>query len=354
MGPIQIRGTDLADRRWAAVMARWERAHGTDWSERSATGLYSRGDAAKGLGGNFGADTGRRDRAGAADGGYRWRTAAGPEYGAAVQWQRDGTGGLFPDLGAGPAGRRGPGGDRCDPDGVSHLSGGAGGMSGGRPGRREAGSHRGGVRLDRTAQRPRHRGKMSVIIWRRKGPMSGNTKRNIVVATMAVLVCAAVGLNWKYSTQEALQQAEETGTKILGEATLVSGQEGTELAEDTVYEGDDYFASARLTRQQARDSAISLLEDAAKQEDADKEVANQASESIQVLASYTLKEAQIENLVTAKGYTDCVAFMGDDSLSIVVSTADGTLNSTDVAKITDIAMTETGYAASAIRIMASN
>ena len=132
--------------------------------------------------------------------------------------------------------------------------------------------------------------------------MSGNAKRNLVVGTMAVLVCAAVGLNWKYSTQEALQQAEETGTKILGEATLVSGQEGTE----------------------------------------------------QVLASYTLKEAQIENLVTAKGYTDCVAFMGDDSLSIVVSTADGTLNSTDVAKITDIAMTETGYAASAIRIMASN
>mgnify|MGYP000616943732 CR=1 FL=1 len=63
MGPIQIRGTDLADRRWAAVMARWERAHGTDWSERSATGLYSRRDAAKGLGGNFGADTGRMTNA---------------------------------------------------------------------------------------------------------------------------------------------------------------------------------------------------------------------------------------------------------------------------------------------------
>lgn len=46
--------------------------------------------------------------------------------------------------------------------------------------------------------------------------MSGNAKRNIVVATMAVLVCAAVGLNWKYSSQEAVQQAEETGTKILG------------------------------------------------------------------------------------------------------------------------------------------
>lgn len=232
--------------------------------------------------------------------------------------------------------------------------GGAGGLSGGRPGRCQAGGHRGGVRLDRPEQRPHHRGKMSVIIWRRKGSMRGNIKRNIVVGTMAVLVCAAVGLNWKYSSEEAVQKAEEAGTKILGEAALVSGQEEGTLAESTVYEGDDYFASARLTRQQARDSAISLLEDAAKQEDADQSVANQASESIQVLASYTLKEAQIENLVTAKGYQDCVAFMGDDSLSIVVSTKDGELNATDVAKITDIAMTETGYAANAIRIMAAN
>ena len=181
--------------------------------------------------------------------------------------------------------------------------------------------------------------------------MSGNAKRNLVVGTMAVLVCAAVGLNWKYSTQEALQQAEETGTKILGEATLVSGQEGTELAEDTVYEGDDYFASARLTRQQARDSAISLLEDAAKQEDADKEVANQASESIQVLASYTLKEAQIENLVTAKGYTDCVAFIGDESVSVVVSAREGGLTDADVAKITEIVTDETGMEASQVKII---
>ena len=54
--------------------------------------------------------------------------------------------------------------------------------------------------------------------------MRGNIKRNIVVGTMAVLVCAAVGLNWKYSSEEAVQKAEEAGTKILGEAALVSGQ----------------------------------------------------------------------------------------------------------------------------------
>ena len=190
--------------------------------------------------------------------------------------------------------------------------------------------------------------------------MRGKWKRNVVVATMAILVCAAVALNWKYSGEDAVKGAQETGSKLLGEATLVSGQEtdGTETSgevdETEVYTGSDYFASARLTRQQARDNAISLLQTAAEQEGADQSVVNEASEGIQVLASYTMKEAQIENLVTAKGYADCVAFMGEDSISVVVSTGTGELTSEDVAKITDITMTETGYPASGIKIMAAN
>ena len=188
--------------------------------------------------------------------------------------------------------------------------------------------------------------------------MSARWKRNTVVAAMAVLVCAAVALNWKYTGQQAAEGVEETGTKILGEATLVNGQEadGAQAAadEEAVYTGDDYFASARLTRQQARDNAISLLQEAAQQPGADAAVADEASQGIQVLAGYTMKEAQIENLVTAKGYADCVAFMGEDSISVVVDTGTGDLTAEDVAKITDIAMTETGYPASGIKIMAAN
>ena len=189
--------------------------------------------------------------------------------------------------------------------------------------------------------------------------MRGNWKRNAVLLTMAVLVCAAAALNWKYSAQEgadAAAESAEAGTKILGEAALVSGGEGAEGAMDetAVYTGGDYFASARLTRQQARDNAISLLQEAAEQQGADETVANEASEGIQVLASYTLTEAQIENLVTAKGYADCVAFMGEDSISIVVSTGTGELTDTDVAKVVDIAATESGYPASAIKVMAAN
>ncbi len=196
--------------------------------------------------------------------------------------------------------------------------------------------------------------------------MRRNWRRNGVVAAMLVLVGAAVFLNWKYTGEAGEAAAQEAGTKILGQSTLVSGtgdaaagSGGGDLAADgadgeAVYTGSDYFASARLTRQQARDNAIDLLEKAAGEEGADKAVANEASQGIQVLASYTLTEAQIENLVTAKGYKDCVAFMNDDSVSVVVAADSGELTGEDVAKITDITKSETGYSAGSIKIMAAN
>ena len=105
--------------------------------------------------------------------------------------------------------------------------------------------------------------------------MRRNWRRNGVVAAMLVLVGAAVFLNWKYTGEAGEAAAQEAGTKILGQSTLVSGtgdaaagSGGEDLAADggdgeAVYTGSDYFASARLTRQQARDNAIDLLEKAA-------------------------------------------------------------------------------------------
>lgn len=185
--------------------------------------------------------------------------------------------------------------------------------------------------------------------------MRRNWKQNGVLITMLVLVGTAVYLNWRY-TNEA---AQEAGTKILGESTLVSGDSSAVMSDGTgdetaVYTGGDYFASARLTRQQARDAALELLEEAAAKEGAQESVLTDAAESIQVMAAYTLAEAQIENLVTAKGYADCVAFMSDDGVSVVVSIPEGELTATDVAKIMDIARTETGYSADKIKIMAAN
>ena len=188
-------------------------------------------------------------------------------------------------------------------------------------------------------------------------------KRNIVAATVLLFVCAAVYLNWRYASNVTDAAGQGDDTKILGQSTLVSGEEeldgtgavetGAEAGEDTGTVTGDYFATARLTRQQARDNAISLLREAAESEVADTAVANEAAETIQVLASYALAEAQIENLVTAKGYADCVAFMGDGSISVVVSDSDG-LAAEDVAKISEIVLSETDYTADQIKILEAN
>lgn len=176
------------------------------------------------------------------------------------------------------------------------------------------------------------------VQWKQHG------KRYAVVAAVLVLVGASVFLNWRYAGNVA-----ESG-KILGQAELVNENGEGVSVESGAASGSDYFATARLSRQQARDSAISMLQDAEADENASEDVCNEASETLQVLASYTVAEAQIENLVTAKGYEDCVVFMGTDSCSVVVADADG-LDTTDVARIKDIVINETSYTAGQIKIM---
>ena len=170
-------------------------------------------------------------------------------------------------------------------------------------------------------------------------------KRNAVVGTILVFVCAAIFLNGKYA------EKVDKPTKVLGQSELVS----TDAAEVSANaEGKDYFASARLTRQQARDSALSLLKEASENDDVDAETASEAAKSIETLASYTLSEAQIENMVTAKGYEDCVVFMSEDGVSVVVSTGEEGLQTEDIARITDIVKQETGLSAESIKIMEVN
>ena len=171
-------------------------------------------------------------------------------------------------------------------------------------------------------------------------------KKRAVVATVLLFVCAAVYLNWRYAGNAV------DSSKVLGESTLVNAQDGTQEASTPVTE-DDYFSTARLSRKQARDNAISMLKEAEADENADEDVLNEASETLQVLAAYTVAESQIESLVTAKGYADCVAFMGEESISVVVSDADG-LDTSDVAKIKDIVINETDYTAEQIKIMEAN
>ena len=167
-------------------------------------------------------------------------------------------------------------------------------------------------------------------------------KKRAVVVSVLLLVCAAVYLNWRYTGGVA------DTSKVLGQSTLVSGTQEGEDAQQTGTDGaetpaeNDYFATARLR-----------LKEAEVDENAEQTVLNEASETLQVLAAYTVAESQIESLVTAKGYADCVAFMGEDSISVVVSAPEG-LQAADVARIKDIVIQETDYTAPQIKIMEAN
>ena len=111
---------------------------------------------------------------------------------------------------------------------------------------------------------------------------------------------------------------------------------------------------SRTGDERLRDSALSLLKEASENQDVDAETASEAAKSIETLASYTLSEAQIENMVTAKGYEDCVVFMSEDGVSVVVSTGEEGLQTEDIARITDIVKQETGLSAESIKIMEVN
>lgn len=195
-------------------------------------------------------------------------------------------------------------------------------------------------------------------------------KRNAVVAAIALFVCAAVYLNWNYGKEadagKTLGQSAMVGGKtqdplLGGDSSAPAGGAAGDSAGGTQTDGDAqtsgetegsaYFATARLNRQQARDSALSLLQDAAAREDADETVRNQLNDNIQTMADYTVTEAQIENLVVAKGYADCVAFIGEDTLSLAVAAPEGGLTEADTARIVDVVNRTAGFTADQISII---
>lgn len=189
-------------------------------------------------------------------------------------------------------------------------------------------------------------------------------KRNAVVVAIVLFVGAAVYLNWSYSREAAATDGtgkNDGSGKLLGQAALVNGKEDASASASPsadpsaqpsdAAESTGYFASARLNRQQARDSALQLLQQAAADAGAQQDIIDDANASIQAMAAVTLSEANIENLITAKGYGDCICFINDNSASVVVSSTENGLSGNDATKIMEIVKEETGLAAEKITII---
>jgi stage III sporulation protein AH len=170
-------------------------------------------------------------------------------------------------------------------------------------------------------------------------------KRNVIIVTVLLFVCAAVYLNWAYNNRwgadnEAMVAAEDEAMEAASES---EDSEATAVS--------DYFAQARLTRQQSRDEALTLLEQAAASEAASQETIDSAMNAIAAMATYSMQETQIENLLIAKNFADCVVYLSSDNVTISVPAPVEGLSETDVAKITDTITSETDYDATQIKVI---
>ncbi len=188
--------------------------------------------------------------------------------------------------------------------------------------------------------------------------MLKNRKRGLIIAGLVVALGAAVYLNWQFAPSEDYIQSGQpiSDESMLGEALLVSAQ-GTQSASDTdtvqTSAEEDYFEMAYMQRENAREDSLALLEEIindAGKSGADKTAAVNKSAEI---AEQIQDENAIETLVRAKGFEDCIAIVGENRVSVIVSDPEE-LTSSEVSVITDAVLSQTSLSASAISIIQPN
>ena len=171
-------------------------------------------------------------------------------------------------------------------------------------------------------------------------------KKNLIAAAVLLAVCGGIYVNWLFGEDQSVADLTDTldSDKLLS-SDLVMG-DGEEDTDTTL---TSYFAAVRLSRQQARDSAVSLLQEAMAYGD-DVEAA-QTSKQLEEIVQSALCEAQIESLVIAKGYADCVAYISEDGISVAVASPEGGIQQSDVAVITDIILSQSAFTRQDIRVV---
>ena len=177
----------------------------------------------------------------------------------------------------------------------------------------------------------------------------------VTAAFLTLAMGGAVYLNWNYAralpaeaqtvgaaakgtaavTDPLLPAAADTdagGTaKNYGEAQLVS------VVKDA---GTSFFESARLSRDKARDEALETLKKALKNAKLTEEEKTALTEKLSAQVSSITAAAELESLIKAKGFVDCLVALDEAGANVTVMTETGTLNGDQVARIRDAVLTK--------------
>jgi len=188
------------------------------------------------------------------------------------------------------------------------------------------------AKTNRTVREKNNKNKMLVL-----------RKRQVAAVSLILLIGIAGYLNMAIRSGEAdpnISVMYNEASKRLGEAKMVNATEtenkDTEegVKNNTESVSSEYFKNAKAEREKKRSESLETLSEIVNASGSDKSAKASAQAQIEQLVKFTECELAAENMIRAKGYGDCVVFMGENVTSVAVST--NGLNEIDAAVITEL------------------
>ena len=172
---------------------------------------------------------------------------------------------------------------------------------------------------------------------------SSKVAKSAVIASCALLIGLAIYLNyrWFYDPSSSLGYGDNNMDDNYSDSTETGG--------DATNEENNYFTATALDRQEARDDAIDVLKLVTENDEVSEEARAEASAKISQIAVDIQNEANIETLVKAKGFEECVAIISEDSVSVIVSAE--ALQAAETAQILTIVYETTGITPDKVSII---
>jgi len=169
-------------------------------------------------------------------------------------------------------------------------------------------------------------------------------KKNLAIACSVLLIGVAVLLNWILFSPDTAPESYDGYDQPSGNVSEnVTPGDGNQTLTDS------YFSATLVSRQRARDEALEVLQTVVDSASSTEAAKTEALQSIATIADEIQKEANIESLITAKGFEDCIAVLNGDSASIIVKATD--LQAAQIAQINAIVYEQTGITPSGVTII---
>lgn len=172
-------------------------------------------------------------------------------------------------------------------------------------------------------------------------------KRNLTAVCAVLLLGGAVFLNWKLFSPK--NEAIPTGKTYYLAGQVSAEVPGNEAEEASVKAEDSYFASAAVSRQRSRDEALEVLRLIVDNKDAVTESRTAALSQMEQIAAEIAAESNIETLVRAKGFEECVAVIGSGCCTVIVKSED--LLPNEIAQIQEIVYEQAGILPSGVKLI---